>query len=237
MKLQKQLSSFPDGKLLCAKNGTNIKWYNSNNGTRSYISKKDKETAEKLATKMYISYLIDDLINENKVIDQQINYISGKRADKMLSEPKYFELLKTYLSSVSDSWSSQPYNKNERYPENLVHKSISGNILRSKSEAMIDTFLYQHNIPYRYECELKIGGIYLYPDFTIKHPYTGKIYYWEHFGLMGNPNYAHECCKKLQIYIDNGIIPTKNLITTYETKSSPLTVDEIKSVIEHYFVI
>ena len=41
--------------------------------------------------------------------------------------------------------------------------------MRSKSEAMIAMSLYVQKIPYRYECELKLGSITLFPDFTIRH--------------------------------------------------------------------
>lgn len=41
---------------------------------------------------------------------------------------------------------------------------------------------YEHNEAFRYECLLKLGDSAYYPDFTIKHPKTGKTYYWEHFG-------------------------------------------------------
>ena len=60
--------------------------------------------------------------------------------------------------------------------------------MRSKSEAMIAMSLYVQKIPYRYECELKLGSITLFPDFTIRHPETGEIFYWEHFGMMDKPD-------------------------------------------------
>ena len=40
------------------------------------------------------------------------------------------------------------------HPEHLICKSISGNMVRSKSEMMIDMLLFQHRIPFRYECAL-----------------------------------------------------------------------------------
>ncbi|MFQ8777759.1 MAG: hypothetical protein ACLR78_10425 [Roseburia sp.] len=62
--------------------------------------------------------------------------------------------------------------------------------MRSKSEAMIAMLLHLNAIPYRYECALSLGGVTLFPDFTIRHPVTGVLYYWEHFGLMDDPAYA-----------------------------------------------
>lgn len=132
-------------------------------------------------------------------------------------------------------WSKAPYEHNPQHPENLIHRSISGNILRSKSEAMIDMLLYQSKIPYRYECQLNLNGIILYPDFTIRHPYNGKIYYWEHFGMIDSPFYAQKYLKKMQLFLENGIIPDLNLITTFETKDNPLTSQKVQEQINIYF--
>ena len=77
-----------------------------------------------------------------------------------------------------------PYEKNPKYPEHLIHKTVSGIYVRSKSESMIALQLYTEKIPFRYECALQLGETTLYPDFTILHPKTGEIFYWEHFGMM-----------------------------------------------------
>ena len=80
-----------------------------------------------------------------------------------------------------------------------------------------------------------ICNLYLtfYPDFTIMHPKTGKLLYWEHFGLMDAPEYRDKAFRKLRIYADHGILPGINLITTYETRSHPLTYAEIDHQIQH----
>lgn len=107
-------------------------------------------------------------------------------------------------------------------------------MVRSKSESLIAVSLAQHQIPFRYECLLDINGQILYPDFTIMHPISQKIFYWEHFGMMDNFNYAKETLCKLQLYCENNIIPGKNLITTYETSSSPLCYDTIEKYIQMF---
>lgn len=60
------------------------------------------------------------------------------------------------------------------------------------------------------------------------------MYYWEHFGIMDDSNYANNVALKLNTYISNHIIPTIDLITTYKTKEHPLTIDTINRVIEEY---
>lgn len=64
-----------------------------------------------------------------------------------------------------------------KYPENKIHVAPSGNMVRSKSEVLIDMQLYTNHIPFRYECELQLGDVTIYPDFTVRNPRTGKLYY------------------------------------------------------------
>ena len=127
------------------------------------------------------------------------------------------------------------YDRNPKAPENLIHKTAFGLRVRSKSESLIATLLYTKRIPFRYECALYLGGVVVYPDFTILHPVTDEIYYFEHLGMMDNPDYCAKSYSKLQFYISHGIVPTFNLITTYETKDKPLDMDYVETLIEHYF--
>ncbi len=160
-------------------------------------------------------------------------------ADNFLANsPEFQKLIAPYFTPISQElsdWMNHPYDKNPYHSENLVLKSISGNLLRSKSESIIDMLLYQTKTPYRYECQLLLGEKILYPDFTIRHPVTGKFYYWEHFGQIDNPEYYPKACSKIQLYISHGIIPSINLITTFETSKIPLTSEVVYKIIEHYF--
>ena len=118
----------------------------------------------------------------------------------------------------------------------LAYKTSSGIMVRSKSETIIDMFLHTNRIPFRYECALHLDNIILHPDFTIRHPQTGEIYYWEHFGIMDDPSYAEKALKKLSTYEQNGIFPGEQLIITFETRKNPLNQKHILNLIEHYFL-
>ena len=53
---------------------------------------------------------------------------------------------------------------------------------------------------------------------------------------MDNPTYSKNVNLKLQQYASHGIIPTIQLITTYETKLHPLTAEKIERIVEEYFL-
>ena len=129
-----------------------------------------------------------------------------------------------------------PYDCKQIHPEHLIHKSSSGNLVRSKSESIIDMLLYINKIPFRYECALSLGNITLYPDFTIRHPQTKEFYYWEHFGMMDNTIYTQNTFTKLQLYISHGIFPGTNLITTFETSNNPLDIQTVERIIKQNFL-
>lgn len=239
--LQHEINKLPIGDLHCTHNGTHIKWFNRHKGKAIYIPKNNRDFAEQLAIRKYLSTLIGDLQNEKHAIDSYINCINenNNQADNLLQDDSCFQpLLTPYFSSHNteiNNWLSEPYETNNSHPEHLIHKTIAGCFVRSKSESLITSALFTNHIPFRYECALHLGEITLFPDFTILHPQTKKIYYWEHFGMMNNTDYAHAAYKKMQLYSDYGIIPSINLIMTFETPDNPLDYEILENTIQFYF--
>lgn len=166
--------------------------------------------------------------------------MSPLKSDSLLTNsPEFHRLTVPYFTPLNkelSDWMKSPYDKNPYFSDGLIHKSISGNLLRSKSEAIIDMLLYQNKIPYRYKCALQLGEHTIHPDFTTRHPSTGKHLYWEHFGQMDNPEYYNKACSKMQLYISHGYIPTINLITTFETQKHPLVAENVNKRIQTYFL-
>ncbi len=234
------MHTLPPGKLICAQNGTSQKWYHSNGHTKVYIPKKNRNFAEQLAIKKYLSLLLEDLENELLASQFYLRHRSPtSKAEQLLTSPEYQKLLTPYFTPKSlelTAWMNASYEQNPLHPEHCIHQSISGNLLRSKSEAMIDTLLHLNQIPFRYECALHLGETTLFPDFTICHPRTHKLYYWEHFGLMDSSAYAQNAYSKLQLYTTHNIILSIQLITTYETKEHPLPSKTVENMISQYFL-
>ena len=239
--IDSQLKSLPEGKLICTKNGSKFKWLRRLKDELTTIPRKKRHLAEQLAKKKYLLARREELVQECTAIDFYIrHHREVKPSQQMLSpDSRYYELLAPQFSLLSQElsdWASSPYEKNTNYPEHLIHKTSSGNIVRSKSEALIDLSLFLHQIPFRYECPLQLGDIIIHPDFTIRHPVNGKTYYWEHMGQVDNPSYSKKVGNKIQTYIDHGIYPSIQLILTYETIDNPLTSDVIEEIIKKYFL-
>ena len=240
--LKKQLARLPDGKLFVSRSGKYTKWFLSDGKYQTYLPKQDRHLAEKLALKKYLLLQLKNLEQEQIAIKFYLRHHKVdaiQKEDSLINSIEYNELLKPFFKPISKElfeWTNSPYEQNKQHPEHLIHKTISGHYVRSKSEVMIDSVLYKNKISYRYECLLRLGDIHMYPDFTIRHPKTGETYYWEHFGLIEDANYSKQAFSKLQTYVSNGIIPTIHLITTYETKTNPLNIESVEKIVREYFL-
>lgn len=239
-RIQKQIFKLPVGNIFCFQNGSSVKWYKKDGKQRQYLPKSKRKYAEQLAVKKYLLLRMKELIQEERAV---ISYLSHHResASEQMLKPgdPYAELLAPYFqpeSSDLQSWMESPYEQNKKYPEQKIYGTSAGIHVRSKSESMIVYLLHDYKIPFRYESELELGQVTVYPDFTIRHPKTGKLFLWEHLGLMGDPTYRRNALSKLQLYMEHGWVPSVNLILTYETKEYPLDMAYVEGLIKEYFV-
>lgn len=239
--IKKQLTQLPSGDLCISKNGKHYKWYQKNGHTPIYIPKKRRSLAEQLAFKKYLLSLSKDFEHEITALNFYLRHHPNNysQTQQILSHPEYQKLLTPFFKPISQElaeWTNASFDPNPNYPENKNIRASSGNNVRSKSEAFIDMILFTNKIPFRYECALQLGTSTIYPDFTIRHPQTGEFYYWEHFGKMDDPLYAKNTAFKLQLYFSHNIIPSINLITTYETSQHPLNFETLEKLVQHYFL-
>ena len=66
--LQSQIEELPVGKLICASNRKWQKWYVSDGHTSTYLPKKERVTAEKLALKKYLLQQLENATHELQAI-------------------------------------------------------------------------------------------------------------------------------------------------------------------------
>lgn len=240
--LEKEIEGLPSGELHVRHNGTYTKWYHHHDGKIDYVPKSKRTFAEQLAVRKYKTVLWKELQVEKQAIEAYLKCMDKnfrQSSDLLKDDAGFKTLLDKYFKSHHqdiEAWMQAPYEKNMSHPEHLIQKTVAGFNVRSKSESLIVSALYLNHIPFRYECALHLGEIVVYPDFTILHPITKKIYYYEHFGMMDNPDYAHSAYRKLETYSEYGIIPSINLITTFETKKHPLDYGVLDKMIADYFL-
>lgn len=236
-KSQTELKHLAPGTLLIYPNNTAKRWYVKENGKpRYYLSQKEIHKAQKLATRSILESKLDYMEKELKATNMYLRYAVSDESLEKINELKreYYALVPTANFSpfyLEEKWMKEEFSSNPYFRENLKHSSASGHVLRSKTEAKIDTELFYRHIPFRYECQLRIGHEIVYPDFTFYKARTNEFRYWEHCGMMDDKKYREANLKKMNLYTANGYYPDIDVYYTYETDDEPLSYEKIESVI------
>ena len=90
-------------------------------------------------------------------------------------------------------------NRKGWYEEGKIHRALSGDMVRSKSELLISALLHERDIPFSYEVLLRApDGTMCLPDFTII--WNGESWYWEHWGMMSSDSYQEHRKQKIAWY-------------------------------------
>jgi ATP-dependent exoDNAse (exonuclease V) alpha subunit len=93
-------------------------------------------------------------------------------------------------------------------PERRIHKTLLRELVASKSELLIANRLAELRVPYHYEFKLVASdGSIRRPDFTIPIETSDgpDVRYWEHWGMLGNPDYDASVERRLAWYEKHGL--------------------------------
>ncbi|MGV4885610.1 AAA family ATPase [Streptomyces viridosporus] len=98
-----------------------------------------------------------------------------------------------------------------RVDARLVHVAVNGVMVRSKNEVIVAGILEQlAPDAWSYEEPFKgKDGRTVLPDFTIT-PLSGPPVFWEHLGMLDNPEYAARWQQRLKWYAEQGVLPEKD---------------------------
>lgn len=249
-----ELKQMPEGYLNCysseGKNYYTHILYDENGRVRKGINR-NRELVSKLARKDYLlqmqsaaennTLLLHKLLAQYQSmapedIRKLMNSASQKLPDSMfLADGKIRELTdpkneKAVRMEVHRIWAQQPYNQSTYKPEEKIHLTSSGIYVRSKSEAVIEEKLFDYDLPHRYEMVIMLDGKEYAPDFTFRDA-DGKLFFWEHAGMMNDVHYVRRHLNKMSVYERKGIVPWNNLIVTYDTVDGAINTAEIDSII------
>ena len=207
-----------------------------------YLGKKDLQKAKQLANRMFAEKKLLDLKKEKTLIDKMITFRTcDSNAERFLkSHRNLHQLLGSVSSPVEQElldWKKSDYIRNKKYPEGLIYTTVVPELtVRSKAEADIVSRLEFFGVPYHYEELVLINNAYYAIDFTCRHIQTGMIWYWDHRGMMDNPDYIRKTISCESAYLNAGIIQGINLIVTTETKNNPLDLQWVDELIQYFLL-
>ena len=202
---------------------------------RRYGIKRQPEILNGLVRKEYITKAL-------KVIDMDIRAVDlAARRYKPVDENSVMESFVEKHPEIASGIYRTQFDENEwrnrfsriegYHSESLNQTAADGTRMRSKSEVYIASRLDHYGITYRSDCPTGIPGLYRIPDYTILRKRDDKILYWEHFGMMDDPEYRIDSHRKIEEYEAAGIVPWDNLIITYDTVKGGLRADLIEAMI------
>lgn len=117
----------------------------------------------------------------------------------------------------------------QHFPENLIHRTRRGELVRSKSEVIVANMLDSLDLSYEYEKQLAAPddeSDYRLPDFTVYH--QGEEYYWEHLGLLNDPTYQQDWERKKEWYEETGY--AERLIVSQDDLEGAIDAQEIEEL-------
>lgn len=249
LKLQKSLKKAPEGSLWVHKKGTYTQYgiyqNNSDEGKLKYLSVKEKKLIQELQQKSYNEKILFALKNQVLCLRKTLSLLKEESPEAVLnnfSEEKQKLTIPVTLSNeeYAKQWQSKKYESPGFSENSLLYVTQLGLRVRSKSEIIIADLLQQKKVPFLYETPLELktfnGKKIFHPDFCCLNLRTRQEFYWEHFGMMDDPEYSANAVGKLKVFNENHFVQGKNLIITMETQSNPLTAKEVRGVIEEFLV-
>jgi len=147
-------------------------------------------------------------------------YFSYQRHLGMSEEIDHYTLLEDELESIRDGQHK--------------YQTLNGEWVCSQEEVIVANTLKDMGIPYEYEKPLhhpKMREMVL-PDFTIT--WKGKIYYWEHLGMMDDEDYRRRWEGRKNWYYEAGF--GDQLITSRSSPNESIDEDTIRKIIKDRFL-
>lgn len=150
------------------------------------------------------------LYNDSAGESQALNKVLQNVIDDHMQIPEYkSKIRELMIENFKEDWDriiAGGYNlsKNEliQFKRSLPRESLRGEYVKSYGEKLIANFLFEYDIPYKYERNYWWRNINYRPDFTIfKTKKSGIII--EYFGLKGDPDYDEMSEEKRNFWANN----------------------------------
>lgn len=235
-RLTRQLERREAGRLVINRREKKTYYYVRHGSKREGISY-DMKRVYRLARTHYRDAKLEKLKQELAVLklaEVSIHKINARSKLNTIEE-RYSNGGLDLIHATCSEWQISNSGKQSQNPyrrEDLIWKTRSGILTRSKSERTFCERLEIKGIPSRYEMEIiidvtglgNVPGSYsykgrrlkkIYPDFTIFLA-DGTILIIEHVGLMDNGEYRRRTGEKLLLILYSGVVDQSHLLVTFE---------------------
>lgn len=162
------------------------------------------------------------------LLEEILEDVAEKKAYRLSLFDEFVDLLQGYTNTFEFHQQIGEYLGIDKFSQRCIHRTLSGDFVRSKSEVIIANILHQTGIPFAYEEPLVApDGSRRVPDFTIE--WRGQTYFWEHLGMLGVEEYRQNWELKKAWYEEH--FPGQPITT----KESSTLSEETKQIIASTF--
>ena len=241
--VQARLACNVEGKLIMSTINGTLRFYWIVNDKRVYINRHQQDLLRALTLKYYNTKVLKELEEQTKELKKALNIIDGLEEapvpdyvyEKLQPEMKELVPKQDFTDEYVKSWQATKYTR-KPVAEEIPFYTAKNEHVRSKSELIIANMLNDCNVPYHYECPLKLGRRPISPDFIVLNKRTKEVFIWEHFGQMDNDEYNEKALLKIEDYIKNGYPLGKKLLVTFESSKVHLNVQLVSKIIAEYLL-
>lgn len=213
--MQQELALIKEGSLCIRKREGKVHFNCYDWATRKTTSLRNN-TAQiyELARRMFLENRIKAIEANSKRLSAVLENAECARHEILLRKKldKYatagLDLSRILFTKEQNEWIDEPYTPNPYHPEDLIHPTTGGFMMRSKSEADIGSRLELIGLPYRFDDLINI-----YNERTGERPFrdnyfadfkvpnlSGGITVHEHFGAFHMERYPDNALKRLNDY-------------------------------------
>lgn len=219
---------------------SNNYYYKVENGKRIYLGRFDGPNCDEIKYIQMHHYLkeVDKRIENNcRHMEKFLkHYKSIEPEDVNADLPRAYRLVEGEEYKLYQPRRELSYEKSCKHPEHLIHRTLKGELVRSKSELIIANMLFSKGIQYRYEEVIEVGDEIIAPDFRIYVERDERFKILEHCGMIGKPQYRDKYLWKLNLYIEEGYMPWRDVFFTYDFLDGEIDSQWIESIIDRFFV-
>ncbi|SHI87335.1 hypothetical protein [Pseudobutyrivibrio xylanivorans] len=223
-------------------NGVYQYYYRDGLGNLTYIPSRNNNYAKELVQRDYYNKLMDKLQEQKSILEKFIKRYEENPIDAVYEKfckgrQILIEPLRPIEQEFVNQWLDEHPGNQNPFEKRGTYLTNRGEYVRSKSEKILADLFYQMGIPYQYEASYVLyNGKICYPDFILLNKRDRKIFYWEHFGLASDKDYAETNLEKLLKYEKSELVLGDNLIVSFESNGISFDVKLIEEKIKTYLL-
>lgn len=235
-----RLLDLPEGKLSASTIKGRTYYYKVDQGKKLYLGKADCEDVKLLQTRAHLIESLKRIEKNCKALHHLLEEYESIEPDIInRNVPKAYQLSEQRDYQFTDwidlqEWGSAKYDKNTKYPDRLIHRTLKGERVRSKSEVIIADILFLKGVEYHYEENLTLGKETIAPDFKVAVASQRRFRRIEHFGMLSSSKYLEDCLWKLRLYFSHKFVPWDDIIFTFEAQDGGIDAQTIGWIVDRF---